>query len=158
MGGLKMLDSLVDVGIVFGIVVALTGLFYSYYNNRKVRNIANKVLPFLPILFSFLASKVEDKKGVFDTHDTLALLGRVSQRIRGVVSDLSNTSFEDVEEEIMSIVSEELNRYRVAGVSNVPDITDPVIRAQVEAVFIMLQKGRLSEDSAGNNGPDKTNS
>lgn len=128
-------EKLFDMLILLVGIATVSGFFYGYFRFEKFRNIVKKVLPFLPSLLFFLGSKVEDEKGVFDDHDFFVLLGRVTARIRIIIGDSSNIKFEDVEDEVFEIVSDELNRYRAAGVSGVPDLDDGTIRSQVRLVF-----------------------
>ena len=127
------------LGITFGVGVVGV-LFYLYYTKEAVRNGMNKVLPFLPLLFTFLANKTEDKLGQFDTHDALVVLGRLSQHIRETVNDPINTRFEDVQDDLYEFLSTELERYTAAGVRGVPDLNDATMRMQVKVAFETIQK------------------
>ena len=136
-------------------VVAATGLglfFYFYYTNEVVKMWANRIFKLVPIgtLLKLLSSRVEDKKGIFDAHDILVVMARLSDNIKSIIVDPSNTNFEDVEEEVFSFLNTELSRYREAGVKGVPDISDDVLRTNVRVVFEQIKRA-LSEDSAGNN-------
>lgn len=128
-------EKLFDILLLLIGIVTISGFFYGYFRFEKFRNVVKKVLPFLPSLFFFLGSTVKDEKGVFDDHDFLVLLGRVTTRIKTVIGDSSNLKFEDVEDEVFEIVSDELNRYRSAGVAGVPNLDDNSIRSQVRLVF-----------------------
>lgn len=131
---------LLDVVIIVGIVASFGGLSYAYYTNEKVRNVVKKVLPFLPMVLKLVAGRIEDKKGVFDLHDFVVLMGRVSERLRATFNDVSNLEFEDVQDEVFAIVSEELKRYRDAGVQNVPNVSDETVRQQVKLVFEAIKR------------------
>jgi hypothetical protein len=144
------LKQLMDAGIVLGVVATLTGLFYTYYTNDKVRSVVNKILPFLPAIFYFAASKAKDKRGVFDSHDALMVLARVTERVHASLKNPANANFEDVQDDIASIVDEELNVYRKAGVKNVPDINDEAVKIQVRVVFEAIKRV-ANEDSTGDN-------
>lgn len=129
-----------DIAVVLGAVVGVTGVAYAYFSNAKVRAVANKVLPFLPMLFQFAASKAKDTKGVFDLHDAAVVLGRVSKRLQVVLHDKSNATFEDLQDDVFAIVSEELHVYKAAGVKNVPDVSDETLRVQVKVVFEAVKR------------------
>lgn len=144
------LSQLKDIGIILGVVASLTGLFYTYYTNERVRNVVNSMLPFLPAIFQLVAARDEDKKGVFDTHDMWVVLGRVSTRLRTTLNDPANANFEDVQDDVVSIITEELNVYRNAGVKNVPNINDEAVKVQVRVVFEAIKRA-ASEDSTGDN-------
>lgn len=144
------LNQLKDIGIILGVVATLTGLFYSYYKSPKVRNAFRTVLPFLPALFEAAAGRDKDTKGVFDTHDMWAVLGRVSKRLRTTLDNPANANFEDVQDDVIRIITEELNVYRNAGVKNVPDISDEAVKVQVRVVFEAIKRA-AGEDSTGNN-------
>lgn|SRR5574338_1089686 len=131
-------------------VAALGVGFFFYYTKESFRNGVNKVLPFVPALFSVLATKTKDTKGVFDAHDGAVLAGRLFTFMQTVVHDPANTSFEDVEPEVFAFLKQELDRYRAAGVKNVPDISDEALRTQVRVIFEELKRV-LSENPAGNN-------
>lgn len=141
-------ETILEALKVLGVVVVLSGLLYSYYRFEGVRKAFKKVLPFLPHIFAFLGSRAEDKKGVFDQHDLWVLLGRVTDRIKETIQDPANKEFADVEDEVFEIVSDELARYRNAGVSGIPDLDDPAIKVQVKVVFEAIQSA-LREDSTG---------
>lgn len=143
-------STLLDVAKVLGVVVVLAGLFYSYYKSQGVRTLVQTVLPFVPALLASRAAATEDKEGVFDAHDMWVVLERVTRRINGVVDDPANKNFEDVQDDVFDIVSTELNRYREAGVTGVPDINDEAVRVQVRVVFEAVQRA-LGEDSTGDN-------
>lgn len=139
-----------DVAVIIGIVASFGGLSYAYYTNEKVRNVVKKVLPFLPMVLKLVAGRIEDKKGVFDLHDFVVLMGRVSERLRATFNDVSNLEFDDVQDEVFAIVSVELKTYRDAGVKNVPDVSDETIRQQVKLVFEAIKRA-TSENPAGDN-------
>lgn len=139
-----------------GLLVAITALglsFFFYYTKESFRNGVNKVLPFLPALFALVASKTKDTPGVFDLHDGTVLAGRLFTYMREVVQDPANTEFADVEAEVYAFLSQELERYRAAGVKNVPDVSDEALRVQVQLVFQELKRV-LSENPTGNNLQD----
>ena len=140
-------SQLFDTAIILGIVASFGGLCYVYYTNEKVRKVVAKVLPFLPVVLGFFAGRIKDEKGVFDLHDLVVLLGRVSDRLRATFNDVSNLEFDDVQDEVFAIVSEELKRYREAGVKNVPNVSDETIRQQVKLVFEAIKRA-TGEDTA----------
>ena len=137
-----------DVSIIIGIVASFGGLSYVYYTNEKVRNVVKKILPFLPMVLGFFAGRIKDEKGVFDLHDFVTLMGRVSERLRATFNDVSNLEFDDVQDEVFAIVSEELKRYREAGVKNVPNVSDETVKQQVKLVFEAIKRV-TSENPAG---------
>lgn len=141
-------SQLLDVVIVVGIVASFGGLSYVYYTNEKVRKVVAKVLPFLPMLLGFFAGRIKDEKGVFDLHDFVALMARVSERLSATFNDVSNLEFDDVQDEVFAIVSAELKRYRDAGVKNVPNVSDETVRQQVKLVFEAIKRA-TSENPAG---------
>lgn len=142
-------DVLEAVALVVSITAVGLGFFF-YYTKESFRNGVNKVLPFLPALFALVASKTKDTPGVFDLHDGTVLAGRLFSYMREIIQDPANTEFEDVEEEVYAFLSRELERYRSAGVKNVPDVSDEALRTQVRLVFSELKR-LLSENPTGNN-------
>lgn len=139
------LSELFDIGKVLVAVVSLALFFFFYFRNQGFQNVVSKVLKFLPSLLPVAASYVEDKKGVFDGHDALVLLGRVAEKIRSTITDPANKSFEDVQDEVFEIVRSELANY--ANLPGVPDLDDPAVQVQIRAVFESIQRA-VSEDSA----------
>lgn len=136
------------VGITAG-VAGLGLFFYFYYKKEKVRTWTDQVLKRLPLaaLLGLAASRVEDKEGEFDTHDALVVAGRLVDFLHTTLTDPSNTSFEDVEEEVFTFLDTELDRYRNAGVRGVPEISDSALRTNVKIVFEQIVRA-LSEDQA----------
>ena len=133
------------------VVVASSGLlFYYYYRVEKVRKVVNSVLFFLPSLLALFGTKTEDEKGVFDSHDAWVLLSRVTEDIKRIVASNENKSFEDVEDDVTTVIVRELGRYRKAGVKNVPNIDDPAIKTSVKIVFEQIKRA-LDENRAGDN-------
>lgn len=128
-----------------GAVVALVVFFFFYFRSPKFKAGVNKVLKFLPLALKVLAGRVKDTPGVFDKHDALMVMSRVSDRIRTTVQDPTNTAFEDVEDEVFEIVRDELAKY--AGMPGVPDLEDPAIKTQVQVVFEAVKRA-MSEDPA----------
>lgn len=127
------------LGVTVG-VAAVGVVFYLYYTKEKVREVMNKLLPFLPLVFSFLAARSKDTKGVFGTHDAFVVMGRLSQHIRETVNDPTNVNFEDVQDDLFEFLSGEFDRYITAGVRNVPDINDATVRMQVKVTFQAIQR------------------
>lgn len=140
-------SQLLDAAIILGIVASFGGLCYVYYTNEKVRGVVKKVMPFVPMVLGFLAGRIKDEKEVFDLHDFVVLMSRVSERLRATFNDVSNLEFDDVQDEVFAIVSEELKRYRDAGVKNVPNVSDETIRQQVKLVFEAIKRA-TGEDTA----------
>jgi hypothetical protein len=137
------IKDLLDIAIPLVGVIGLGVLFFFYFTNEKVRNIADKGLQYIPFLLTFAKRFVTDKKGEFDTYDALELLTKVSERIKATVTDPENKTFADVEQEVFDIVREELEYYK--NLPGVPDLSDPALRIQVEVVFQNIQRA-LSED------------
>ena len=141
------LNELLNIVVPLLGVIGLTVLFFFYFTNAKVKSAVNKGLKYLPLVLNFARSFVKDKKGEFDTYDTLELMSRVSVRIRETVEDPTNKSFEDVEEEVFDIVRDELAQYK--NLPGVPDLDDPAVRVQVTVVFEAVQRALL-EDRTSN--------
>ncbi len=144
--GFNEIKEIIEVLVIIGVLIVP---FYLYYTNKKARGIIKKVLPFLPRLLAAAAAKTPDKKGVFDKHDFLVVLGRLTEKIQETIDDPENISFYDVKDELYEFVKTELDRYKDAGVSGVPDVTDESIRTQINIVFRAIKQAQ-SEDSAGN--------
>ncbi len=138
-------SKLLDLAGGLGIVISLSLFFFFYFRNASFRERVGSVIVFLPALAGFVANKVEDTPGVFDTHDALIVLCRISQRIHATIDDPTNKVFEDVQEEVFDIVRDELAEYK--GLPGVPDLDDPMIQVQVRVVFEGIQRA-ASEDSA----------
>ncbi|MEE8114984.1 MAG: hypothetical protein V3T23_11605 [Nitrososphaerales archaeon] len=134
------------MGMVVG-TASLGTLLYFYYTNPKVKNAVDNGLKYLPFLLSFAGRFVKDKKGEFDTYDMLKVTERLTLFLRETINDPVNTSFKDVEEETFAFLSEELNRYKKAGVSGVPDISDDVLKANVNIVFQQIIRVMNHEDT-----------
>ena len=141
------IDQLLDIGMTLSAVIGLGFLFFFYFTNSKVKNAVDAGLKYLPMILVFAQRFVKDKEGVFDTHDALKLMSRVSIRIKATVEDPENKSFEDVEEEVFDIVRDELAQYK--DLPGVPDLDDPAIKMQVKVVFQSIQKA-LIEDRTSN--------
>ena len=137
------------LGMVAG-TASLGVLLYFYYTNAKVKGAVDKGLKYLPFLLSFAGRFVKDKKGEFDLHDMLKVTERLTLFLRETITDPENTSFEDVEEETYAFLSKELNRYKKAGVRGVPDISDDVLKVNVNVVFQQIVRVMHHEDTAGN--------
>lgn len=136
-----------------GMVVGTAGLgllFFFYFTNAKVKEVVDKGIKYLPFLLSFAGRFVKDKKGEFDLHDMLKVTERLTIFLRETINDPLNTSFEDVEEETYAFLSKELNRYKKAGVRGVPDISDDVLKANVNVVFQQIVRVMQHEDQSGN--------
>ena len=139
---------------IIAVVSSITGLgllFFFYFTNENVKLWVDRILDKVPVgtLLNIAASKVEDTKGVFDTHDSLKVAARLADYFRDTINDPTNISFEDVEDEVFAFLNTELDRYRNAGVRGVPDLSDVALRTSVEVVFEQIKRA-LSEDSTGN--------
>lgn len=139
------LSEIIDLGKVLLGVVGLAAFFFFYFKHQGFRNTVNKLLVYLPGIAKLVASRIEDKKGEFDLHDTMVVLGRVSEKISATIHDPANVRFEDVQDEVFDIVRSELANYK--NLPGVPDLNDPAILAQVRVVFENIQRA-LGEDSA----------
>lgn len=134
-------------------IIGIAAFFFLYFKNEKVRSATQMVLKFGPFLLSMLASKIPDKKGVFDSHDLATLLGRLLVHIDETISDPSNSSFDEVQDDLFDFIRVELDGYRESGMTGVPNIEDEHIRTQIRIVFESFQRA-FSEDSTGNNSTD----
>lgn len=130
---------LIEVGGLVAIIACLGFVTYYYYKSVEFKKAVDKVLPFLPSLFSMLGKNTKDTKGVFDAHDSWVLLGRVSEELRNIVSANSNVTFEDVEDDVVRLVNRELKRYRDAGVKNIPDFDEEAVKASARLVFEQIK-------------------
>jgi len=124
-------------------ITALSLLFFFYFRNEAFKKNVNQLSTLMPFILGLIGKRVKDKPGVFDTHDGLMLVARVSERIRTTIQDPTNKVFEDVEEEVFDIVRDELRRYE--DLPGIPDLEDPLIKAQVRVVFEAVQRA-MSED------------
>ena len=134
-------------------IIGIVTFFFFYYKSKKVRSATKVVLRFAPFLLSLLASKIPDKKGVFDRHDVLVLLGRLAEHIRETIDDPTNVVFADVQDDLFDFVNKELDTFREAGVKGVPDLTDESIRVQIRVIFEAAQR-MASENSTGDDSSD----
>lgn len=142
-----------DIGQILQVLViigALTVPFYLYYRNKKVQKLIQRVLPLVPSALSAAADAFPDKKGVFDKHDLLVVLGRLTEMMQETITDPANTSFNDIQDELYEFVTTELERYREAGVTGVPHVSDGVVKTQINLIFRTIRRAAL-EDSAGDN-------
>jgi hypothetical protein len=98
---------------------------------------------FLPLILGFIGKRIKDKVGVFDPHDALMVLSRVSARIRTTIQDPENQTFDAVADEVFEIVRDELSRYE--GLPGVPNLEDPIVKVQVRVVFEAVQRA-MSEN------------
>ncbi len=147
------INQLLEILVTLLPIIGLGVFFFFYYKSEKVRSATKAVLKFAPFLLSLLASRVKDKKGVFDKHDGIVLLGRLAEHIRETVNNPANASFDDVQDDLFDFVRRELDTYREAGVKGVPDVTDESIRVQIRVIFEAAQR-MASEDSTGDDSSD----
>jgi len=147
------INQLLEVLVTLLPIIGLGVFFFFYYKSEKVRSATKSVLKFAPFLLSLLASRVKDKKGVFDKHDALVLLGRLAEHIRETIADPTNISFDDVQDDLFDFVRKELDTYRAAGVKDVPDVTDASIRVQIRVIFLAAQR-MADENSTGDDSSD----
>ncbi len=138
-------DQILEVIQGLVIIVGIAFVFFFYFKNPVFKQTVNQALKFLPSLLPFLQRFTTDKEGVFDKYDALAVISRVSSRIKIAIEDPQNKKFEDVEDEVFEIVRDELVVYK--DMPGVPDLDDPAIRAQVRVVFESIKRA-MSEDSA----------
>ncbi len=141
----EILELVFTVGAVTGTAL----LFYWYFKKPGVKEWVDGIFSKIPVsvLLNLAASKVEDEKGVFDTHDALKVSARMADFFRDTVADPTNTNFEDVEDDVLEFLNIELNIYRNAGVKGVPDISDEVLKANVKVIFEQIKRAS-SENSA----------
>jgi len=132
------LNDLLDIAIPLTGVIGLAVLFFFYFTNDKVKKAVDQGLKYIPFALTFAKRFVKDKKGEFDTYDTLEVMARVSARIKETVDDPTNKTFEDVEDEVFDIVRDELAKYK--NLPGVPNLEDPAIRVQVKVVFQSVQR------------------
>jgi len=135
-----------------GTVAATAGLgllFFFYFKNPKVKMWVDRILKSIPLstLLNMAASKVEDDPSEFDTADALKVSARLADFFRDTLADSTNTSFEEVEDDVFEFLSIELKRYRDAGVRGVPNISDESLRTNVRVVFEQIVRAS-SEDPA----------
>jgi len=147
------INQLLEVLVTLLPIIGLGVFFFFYYKSEKVRSATKSVLKFAPFLLSLLASRVKDKKGVFDKHDALVLLGRLAEHIRETIADPTNASFDDVQDDLFDFMRKELDTYRAAGVKDVPDVTDASIRVQIRVIFLAAQR-MADENSTGDDSSD----
>jgi len=147
------INQLLEILVTLLPIIGLGVFFFFYYKSEKVRSATKAVLKFAPFLLSLLASRVKDKKGVFDKHDVLVLLGRLAEHIRETIADPTNISFDDVQDDLFDFVRKELDTYRAAGVKDVPDVTDASIRVQIRVIFLAAQR-MADENSTGDDSSD----
>ena len=123
--------------------------FYFYYTNEKIKIWVDRILKIIPVsaVINLVASRVEDKKGEFDTHDALVVTARLADFFKETILDPLNTNFQDVEEEVFIFLDRELERYRSAGVRGVPEISDHALRTNVKVVFEQIVRV-LSENKS----------
>jgi hypothetical protein len=140
-------NELLDIIKVLVGVIGVSVLLYFYFTNPGFRSVLNKGFNFLPFLLTFAKRFVTDTEGKFDSYDALELLERVSSRIKETVEDPSNVEFVDVEEEVFTIVRDELRHYQ--KLEGVPDLNDPEIRVQVKVVFDSIKKAVANENRTG---------
>ena len=145
-----MVRELAEIIGLFAGIIGVAGGFWLYFKKEGFKNFVDKVLPFLPFLLSFAASRTKDEIGVFDNLDAFVVLGRLMEHIRETIIDPSNTNFEDVEEELYEFVTAELERYNSLGIKNVPDIDDEAVRLQVRIAFESIQRVLSGEAPTGN--------
>lgn len=143
------LSELLEILEYLGVVVGLSLFLFFYFRNPKFRAGVGQAMKFLPSLLKMGAGLTKDTKGVFDRHDALVLMGRVTDRIKTTIEDPANKNFADVEEEVFAIVSQELARYK--NLPGVPSLDDPAIRVQVKVVFEAIQRAMSEDPSRDNN-------
>ena len=141
-------DGILDILVILLPIIGIGAVFFLYYKRDKARPALRTVLRFAPFVMSLLASKIKDKKGVFDSHDLVVLLGRVAEHVRETIDNPANTSFDAVQDDLFDFVRRELDAYREGGIKGVPHVTDESIRVQIRVIFEAAQR-MTSENSTG---------
>lgn len=144
------INNFLDILITLLPIIGIGGFFFLYYKNQKTQSITKKILKFAPFILSFLVSIIPDKKNVFDKHDMVILITKLSTYIRETINDPTNADFNDVQEELFNFIRSELDNYKKIGLKNVPDINNDSIRIQIKVVFDSFQR-IFRENSSGSN-------
>ena len=139
------LNNILDSIKVLAGIVGLVGILFFYFQSPRFKTIVTNALKVIPTLLPTISGLVKDDPTKFDAHDALVLLGRVSEKIKSTISDPENKVFEDVKDEVFSIVKSELVAYK--DLPGVPDLSDPAIEAQVRVVFESIQR-LMNENTA----------
>ena len=127
--------------IYIALAIAFFGaVAYMFYAKPKFKALVLKVLPFLPALLRFVATKVPDKEGEFDTHDVVMLSSRVLDKFLAVLRDESNRSLADLKVEVRDEVLTELAIYRNSGVKNVPEVGSEDVDNLVDLIFANIEQ------------------
>lgn len=134
-------QQILDTVYIFSGIFSLALFFYFYYTNNKFKTLTNKIFNLVPLSFVFnlLASKVEDKKNVFDKHDALVVGGRLTDFVKNTINNDANVEFDDVADDLFNFLNAELERYRVAGVKGVPSISDEGLRNSIKVIFEQMK-------------------
>ncbi len=132
-------QQLLEITQLVGLTAGLGTFFYFYFTNPRVKEVADKVLKFLPAILRIAASRTKDDPTKFDTHDFLVIVSNVVTKIQETVNDPTNVEFADVQDEITELVQEELQRLRDAGVAGIPDVNDKGIPVIVGVIFEQIK-------------------
>ena len=120
--------------------VAGVGVFlYFYFTNPRFKEGTKTALKFLPAALQILISRIKDKPNEFDTHDFLVLVSNIVAKIKETVSDPANVEFDDVEDEIVELVEEELERLRASGISGVPNLDESSLTTIIHIIFTQIK-------------------
>ncbi len=141
------IDELLNIGKTVAMIGGLATFFFFYFRNPGFQKQVKQVLRFLPAVATWVAGLVPDKKGEFDTHDYLIVLGKVAVKLQETIEDPANKSFEDIQDDVLSILRSELAAYE--GMPGVPSVDDASLQIQIRVIFEGIQRA-TSEDSTGN--------
>ena len=133
------LQQLLDIGELVAIVAGLGTFLYFYFTNSRFKEVTNSALKFLPGILKILVSRSKDDPNKFDLHDMLVIVSNVVTKIQETVSDPTNLKFDDVQDEIVELLQEELQRLRDAGTPGVPDINESGIPLIVNVIFTQIK-------------------
>ncbi len=141
------IDELLNIGKTVAMIGGLAAFFFFYFRNPGFQKQVKNALNFIPSVATWVASLVSDKKGEFDAHDYLIVLGRVATKLQDTIEDPTNKSFEDIQDDVLSILRSELAAYE--GMPGVPSVDDAGLQIQVRVIFEGIQRA-TREDPTGN--------
>ena len=130
---------ILDILKMVASVVGLGTFFYFYSTNSRFKEITNNVLKFLPGLLRIVISRTKNDPNKFDVHDMAVIVSNVVTKVQETVSDPDNLEFDDVQDEIVELLQEELQRLRDAGTPGVPDINEASIPLIVNVIFTQIK-------------------
>jgi hypothetical protein len=133
------LQQILDIIKLIATVAGVGTFLYFYFTNSKVKEVSNSVLKFLPGLLRILISRLKDDPNKFDVRDMAVIVSNIVTKIQETVSDPTNVEFDDVQDEIVELLQEELQRLRDAGTPGVPDINESSIPLIVNVIFTQIK-------------------